>query len=98
MNPEDGKNKGNILEKTNRGMTALELAIRKNQSAAAALLLQNGAPFNIMDDKGQTPLSLATRNNNTEIKEQLLKAGASYALGRKKRMLTALNQWVKLKR
>ncbi len=63
-----------------KGWTALHIAAKTGDRAAAEWLLQNGADPNARNSYGMTPLMLAVVNGHRRIVEVLLSWGANPAL------------------
>ena len=61
-----------INAQNNMKLSALHIAVLKNQTEAVALLLQNGADPNLTDALGNTPIHLASAEANQSISLQLI--------------------------
>jgi ankyrin repeat protein len=57
------------------GDTPLHVLIRRNETAGALMLIENGAPVDAAGDMGETPLHVAVSNKNMTVIHALLKAG-----------------------
>jgi ankyrin repeat protein len=73
-----------IDEKTNKGNTALTVALECAQFDAARLLVEKGAFIDDQDKNGYTPLMLAAVKNNLEIVKYLVDKGAVLNMKNKK--------------
>ena len=58
------------------GDTPLHVLIRRNDTAGALMLIENGAPVNAAGDMGETPLHVAVSNKNMTVIDALIKRGA----------------------
>ncbi|MSP33751.1 MAG: ankyrin repeat domain-containing protein, partial [Rickettsiales bacterium] len=69
-----------INQKNIGGATALHIAARNGNLEITAILLENGADTNILDNEGWSPLMRAAISNNPKVVEALLGKGANAAL------------------
>lgn len=68
---------GASLEIMWRGLTPLQIAVKKNKVLLTETFLEKGAEVNVSDEAGRTPLQCAVINKNREIVNILLKYGAN---------------------
>lgn len=60
-----------------RGSSPLHLALRRNQSHVALLMLHSGADFDIVDSEGETPIHICARDGQLGLAQTLCAFGCN---------------------